>query len=95
MAQATQTFTGSLSRTRLDVHRIRRVHRRAIARAPDVLGLRRFGVAHDLRLFELTRGPHAPLLLSTGEGVGADELRALEELAASVRQGTGGRCGRT
>ncbi|WP_052090778.1 FAD-dependent oxidoreductase [Modestobacter caceresii] len=59
-------------------------------RAPDVLGLRRFGVAHDLRLFDLTRGTHATLLLTAGDGTGAEELRALEELAASVRQATGG-----
>ena len=35
-------------------------------RAPDVLGLRRFGVAHDVRLFDLTRGTHSTLLLWAG-----------------------------
>ncbi|WP_249523033.1 FAD-dependent oxidoreductase [Modestobacter marinus] len=59
-------------------------------RAPDVLGLRRFGVAHDLRLFDLTRGTHATKLLSAGDGVGADELRGLEELAGTIRDTTGG-----
>ncbi|MGY1619798.1 FAD-dependent monooxygenase, partial [Geodermatophilus sp. SYSU D00691] len=39
-------------------------------RAPDVLGLRRFGVAHDLRLFNLTRGTHTTLLLWGGGGGG-------------------------
>ncbi|WP_220036002.1 FAD-dependent oxidoreductase, partial [Modestobacter versicolor] len=59
-------------------------------RAPDVLGLRRFGVAHDLRLFDLTRGTHSTLLLHAGPGTSPDELRALEELAVAVRASTGG-----
>ncbi|MCZ2827249.1 FAD-dependent oxidoreductase [Modestobacter sp. VKM Ac-2986] len=59
-------------------------------RAPDVLGLRRFGVAHDLRLFDLTRGTAATLLMYAGSGVDAEQLAALEELAGSVRRSTGG-----
>ena len=56
-------------------------------RAPDVTGLRRFGVAHDLRVFDLTRGTHATLLLSAD---GTSDLGALEELAAAVRRDTRG-----
>jgi 2-polyprenyl-6-methoxyphenol hydroxylase-like FAD-dependent oxidoreductase/heme-degrading monooxygenase HmoA len=59
-------------------------------RAPDVQGLRRFGVAHDVRLFDLTRGTHATLLLHAGAGVGEEDLAALEKLAAAVRQSTQG-----
>ncbi|CCH85609.1 Monooxygenase FAD-binding protein [Modestobacter italicus] len=59
-------------------------------RAPDVQGLRRFGVAHDVRLFDLTRGTHATLLLYAGAGVGEEDLAGLEKLAASVRQATQG-----
>jgi hypothetical protein len=43
-------------------------------RAPDVQGLRRFGVAHPLRLFDLTRGTRATLLLHAD--VGASEEQA-------------------
>ncbi|SHH11764.1 FAD-dependent monooxygenase [Geodermatophilus nigrescens] len=56
-------------------------------RAPDVTGLRRFGVAHDLRVFDLTRGTHATLLLSAD---GTADTGALEELAAAVRRDTRG-----
>jgi 2-polyprenyl-6-methoxyphenol hydroxylase-like FAD-dependent oxidoreductase len=59
-------------------------------RAPDVLGLRRFGVAHPLRLFELTRGTHSTLLLWIGEGATEEQVLALEKLAASVREDSGG-----
>jgi hypothetical protein len=59
-------------------------------RAPDVRGLRRFGVAHDLRLFDLTRGTGTTLLLSVGAGVAEDEVVGLEKLAVSVRQATRG-----
>jgi len=55
-------------------------------RAPDVLGLRRFGVAHDVRLFDLTHGTHSTLVLWADEGVGEEELLALEKLADSARQ---------
>jgi hypothetical protein len=55
-----------------------------------VRGLRRFGVAHDLRLFDLTRGTGTTLLLSVGAGVAEDEVVGLEKLAVSVRQATRG-----
>ena len=55
-------------------------------RAPDVHGLRRFGVAHPLRLFELTRGPRSTLLLYAGAGASEEELLDLEKLATAVRQ---------
>ena len=56
-------------------------------RAPDVTGLRRFGVGHDVRLFDLTRGTHATLLLWAGAGADVAEL---EELAVAARRATGG-----
>ncbi|WP_245900318.1 FAD-dependent monooxygenase [Geodermatophilus normandii] len=56
-------------------------------RAPDVTGLRRFGVAHDVRLFDLTRGTHATLLLSADSSA---DLAALEELATAIRRDTRG-----
>jgi 2-polyprenyl-6-methoxyphenol hydroxylase-like FAD-dependent oxidoreductase/heme-degrading monooxygenase HmoA len=59
-------------------------------RAPDVLGLRRFGVAHAVRLFELTRGTHSTLLLYADAGADEDQVLGLEKLATSVRQATGG-----
>jgi 2-polyprenyl-6-methoxyphenol hydroxylase-like FAD-dependent oxidoreductase/heme-degrading monooxygenase HmoA len=59
-------------------------------RAPDVLGLRRFGVAHDVRLFDLTRGTHSTLLLHADATATEEQVRELEELAATVRQATGG-----
>jgi 2-polyprenyl-6-methoxyphenol hydroxylase-like FAD-dependent oxidoreductase len=59
-------------------------------RAPDVTGLRRFGVAHDLRLFDLTRGTHATLLVSVDSSVGAEELEEFEELAAALKRDTRG-----
>jgi 2-polyprenyl-6-methoxyphenol hydroxylase-like FAD-dependent oxidoreductase/heme-degrading monooxygenase HmoA len=59
-------------------------------RAPDVLGLRRFGVAHDVRLFDVTRGPHATLLLSAAPDGDPDEVLALEKLAVSARQASSG-----
>jgi len=55
-------------------------------RAPDVLGLRRFGVSHDLRLFDLTRGTHSTLLLYADAGTGEDQVLELEKLAASISQ---------
>ncbi|MGY1708616.1 FAD-dependent monooxygenase [Geodermatophilus sp. SYSU D00758] len=59
-------------------------------RAPDVHGLRRFGVAHDLRLFDLTRGPRSTLLLHAGPDAGEEELLDLEKLAVGIRQQTRG-----
>ncbi|WNV75801.1 FAD-dependent monooxygenase [Geodermatophilus sp. DSM 44513] len=55
-------------------------------RAPDVQGLRRFGVAHPLRLFDLTRGTHSTLLLHADAGASEEQLLALEKLAVGVRQ---------
>jgi FAD binding domain len=59
-------------------------------RAPDVLGLRRFGVAHPVRLFELTRGTHSTLLLYANASETEEQLLGLEKLAASIRQSSGG-----
>ncbi|MGY1809882.1 FAD-dependent monooxygenase [Blastococcus sp. SYSU D00669] len=59
-------------------------------RAPDVHGLRRFGIAHDLRLFDLTRGTHTTLLLAVGPDVSDELVLALEKLAVSVRQASRG-----
>jgi 2-polyprenyl-6-methoxyphenol hydroxylase-like FAD-dependent oxidoreductase/heme-degrading monooxygenase HmoA len=59
-------------------------------RAPDVLGLRRFGVAHPQRLFELTRGTHSTLLLWADAAAEEDQLLDLEKLAVAVRQSSQG-----
>jgi 2-polyprenyl-6-methoxyphenol hydroxylase-like FAD-dependent oxidoreductase/heme-degrading monooxygenase HmoA len=59
-------------------------------RAPDVLSLRRFGVAHDVRLFDLTRGPHSTLLLYAAAGTGEEQVLDLEKLAAGIRQSSRG-----
>jgi hypothetical protein len=48
--------------------------------------LRRFGVAHPLRLFELTRGTHSTLLLWSGADAEEEQVLALEKLAVGVRQ---------
>ncbi|MGY1605902.1 FAD-dependent monooxygenase [Geodermatophilus sp. SYSU D00700] len=55
-------------------------------RAPDVQGLRRFGVAHPLRLFDLTRGTRSTLLLYADPGASEEQVLALEKLAVGVRQ---------
>jgi 2-polyprenyl-6-methoxyphenol hydroxylase-like FAD-dependent oxidoreductase/heme-degrading monooxygenase HmoA len=62
-------------------------------RAPDVLGLRRFGVAHPLRLFDLTRGTRSTLLLSTDATASEEQVSDLEKLAVGVRQQTRGEVG--
>ncbi|MGY1747251.1 FAD-dependent monooxygenase [Blastococcus sp. SYSU D00695] len=59
-------------------------------RAPDVHGLRRFGVAHDLRLFDLTRGTHTTLLLSVGPDGTEEQVLELEKLATAARQAARG-----
>ncbi|SDD40887.1 2-polyprenyl-6-methoxyphenol hydroxylase [Geodermatophilus telluris] len=59
-------------------------------RAPDVHGLRRFGVAHPLRLFDLTRGTRSTLLLSADAGASEEQVADLEKLAVAVRQQTRG-----
>lgn len=55
-------------------------------RAPDVQGLRRFGVSHPLRLFDLTRGTRSTLLLHADAGASEEQLLGLEKLAVGVRQ---------
>jgi hypothetical protein len=55
-----------------------------------VLGLRRFGVAHPVRLFELTRGTHSTLLLYADASADEEQVLGLEKLAASIRQSSGG-----
>jgi 2-polyprenyl-6-methoxyphenol hydroxylase-like FAD-dependent oxidoreductase/heme-degrading monooxygenase HmoA len=62
-------------------------------RAPDVLGLRRFGVAHPLRLFDLTRGTRSTLLLSADATASEEQVSGLEKLAVGVRQQTRGEVG--
>ncbi|GAB3196014.1 hypothetical protein GCM10027261_17710 [Geodermatophilus arenarius] len=62
-------------------------------RAPDVHGLRRFGVAHPLRLFDLTRGTRSTLLLSVDAGASEEQVSDLEKLAVGVRQQTRGEVG--
>jgi len=59
-------------------------------RAPDVQGLRRFGVSHPLRLFELTRGTHSTLLLYADPSADEDQVLGLEKLAAGIRRSSGG-----
>lgn len=59
-------------------------------RAPDAPGLRRFGVSHGLRVFELTRGTRATLLLYADATARADDIIDLEKLATAVRQQTSG-----
>ncbi|SDO07449.1 FAD-dependent monooxygenase [Geodermatophilus sp. DSM 45219] len=62
-------------------------------RAPDVHGLRRFGVAHPLRLFDLTRGTRSTLLLSADATASEEQVSDLEKLAVAVRQQTRGEVG--
>ena len=54
-------------------------------RAPDAEHLRRFGVAHPLRLFELTRGTAHTLLVYAGTSTKEHEVIGFEKLAAKVR----------
>ncbi|WP_246001775.1 FAD-dependent oxidoreductase [Allorhizocola rhizosphaerae] len=59
-------------------------------RAPDVEQLRRFGVSHPLRLFDLTRGTAHTLLVYADVGMPEPEIVEYEKLAAKVRaQGPG------
>ena len=55
-------------------------------RAPDVRGLRRFGVAHPVRLFDLTRGSRFTLLLYADATADEGEFSRLEKLAITVGQ---------
>jgi len=54
-------------------------------RAPDVQGLRRFGVGHPVRLFDLTRGTGHTLLLYADGTTAEDELVGFEKLAERHR----------
>jgi hypothetical protein len=59
-------------------------------RAPDAEGLRRFGVSHPLRLFELTQGTSHTLLVYADTSTTETELMKFEKLAEKVRtQATG------
>jgi 2-polyprenyl-6-methoxyphenol hydroxylase-like FAD-dependent oxidoreductase/heme-degrading monooxygenase HmoA len=59
-------------------------------RAPDVEHLRRFGVSHPVRLFDLTRGAAHTLLAYVDTSTKEHEVIGFEKLAAKVRsQGTG------
>jgi 2-polyprenyl-6-methoxyphenol hydroxylase-like FAD-dependent oxidoreductase/heme-degrading monooxygenase HmoA len=54
-------------------------------RAPDVHDLRRFGVGHPVRLFELTRGTAHTLLVHADGTTEHDEFAGFEKLAEKVR----------
>jgi 2-polyprenyl-6-methoxyphenol hydroxylase-like FAD-dependent oxidoreductase/heme-degrading monooxygenase HmoA len=54
-------------------------------RAPDVSGLRRFGVGHPQRLFDLTRGTAHTLVVYADATSRADTFNECEKLAAKVR----------
>ena len=59
-------------------------------RAPDVEHLRRFGVSHPVRLFELTRGTAHTLLAYVDTSTKEHEVVGFEKLADKVRgQGAG------
>ncbi|HEX5727882.1 FAD-dependent oxidoreductase [Microbacterium sp.] len=59
-------------------------------RAPDVQGLTRFGVGHNLRLFDLTRGTRSTLLLYADETVNEGDMVELDKLATAVWQRSSG-----
>ncbi|WP_432488152.1 FAD-dependent monooxygenase [Kineococcus sp. SYSU DK018] len=59
-------------------------------RAPDVTGLRRFGVAHELRLFDLLRSTRSALLLYADAGVGEEGFLQLEKFADAARTAAAG-----
>ncbi|MEH1125639.1 FAD-dependent oxidoreductase [Micromonospora sp. CPCC 206061] len=54
-------------------------------RAPDVHELRRFGVGHPVRLFDLTRGTAHTLLAYADSSTAEDEFIGFEKLAEKVR----------
>ncbi|WP_367882306.1 FAD-dependent monooxygenase [Rathayibacter oskolensis] len=56
-------------------------------RAPDVHGLTAFGVGHDLRLFDLTRGTRSTLLLHADDSVDENGLVEAGALARTARPG--------
>jgi 2-polyprenyl-6-methoxyphenol hydroxylase-like FAD-dependent oxidoreductase/heme-degrading monooxygenase HmoA len=55
------------------------------ARAPDVQELRRFGVGHPVRLFELTRGTAHTLVVYADSSTGEEEFVDFEKLAENLR----------
>lgn len=59
-------------------------------RAPDVHGLTRFGVGHDLRLFDLTRGTRSTLLVHADASVDAEGLAEAGALARAARHRSAG-----
>ncbi|HEY2826360.1 MAG TPA: FAD-dependent monooxygenase [Pirellulales bacterium] len=60
-------------------------------RAPDVHGLVRPFTRHQIRLFDLLRGPHHTLLLYTSSANPADDCQHFAELAAALSQRYGSR----
>jgi hypothetical protein len=54
-------------------------------RAPDVRDLSRFGVGHQVRLFELTRGTAHTLLVYADGSTGEDEYAGFDKLAEKAR----------
>ncbi|WP_432573711.1 FAD-dependent monooxygenase [Kineococcus sp. SYSU DK005] len=59
-------------------------------RAPDATGLRRFGVAHELRVFDLLRSTRSALLLYADAGVDEEGFLQLEKLADAARTAAAG-----
>ncbi|QHC68498.1 FAD-dependent oxidoreductase [Rathayibacter sp. VKM Ac-2759] len=59
-------------------------------RAPDVHGLTAFGVGHDLRLFDLTRGTRSTLLLHADDSVDENGLVEAGALARTARHRSSG-----
>jgi 2-polyprenyl-6-methoxyphenol hydroxylase-like FAD-dependent oxidoreductase/quinol monooxygenase YgiN len=55
-------------------------------RAPDAHGLRRTGVGHPLRVFDLTRGTSHTLLLYADASVAEEDVLRFEALAGSLRE---------
>ncbi len=60
-------------------------------RAPDANGLRRTGVGHPLRVFDLTRGTSHTLLLYADASVAEENVLGFGELAGSLRELCAGR----
>ena len=60
-------------------------------RAPDANGLRRTGVGHPLRVFDLTRGTSHTLLLYADASVAEENVLGFRELAGSLRELCAGR----
>jgi 2-polyprenyl-6-methoxyphenol hydroxylase-like FAD-dependent oxidoreductase len=60
-------------------------------RAPDVRGLQRAFTRHEIRLFDLLRGPHHTLLLYTASANPAQDCKNFAELATALFQRFAGR----